>query len=104
MTLIVSTRPDPNGILDFTVQQLQVAEDAGQRVWIMAHMPPGRADVMRDQVRSGTSSPNHSAQSSYPIPVELLQPDCATVPQYHCWTILWSYPHGQLHLATWHPQ
>ena len=51
--LIVSTRPDPNGILDFTVQQLQAAEDAGQRVWIMAHMPPGRADVMRDQVRSG---------------------------------------------------
>ena len=34
------------------MQQLQAAEDAGQRVWIMAHMPPGRADVMRDQVCS----------------------------------------------------
>ena len=79
------------------MQQLQAAEDAGQRVWIIAHMPPGRADVLRDQVRSEHSFANHSQR---PISVKLLQPDCATVPQYYCWTILWPYPHGQLHLAT----
>ncbi|KAK2461265.1 hypothetical protein APHAL10511_006792 [Amanita phalloides] len=42
-------QPDPNGILSFVVEQLQAAEDAGQRAWIIAHMPPGRGDVMRDQ-------------------------------------------------------
>ncbi|KIJ98756.1 hypothetical protein K443DRAFT_133333 [Laccaria amethystina LaAM-08-1] len=40
---------DPNGILAFTIQELQAAEDAGQRAWIIAHMPPGRYDAMRDQ-------------------------------------------------------
>ncbi|KAI0732101.1 sphingomyelin phosphodiesterase [Fomitopsis betulina] len=42
-------QPDPNGILAFLVEQLQSSEDAGQRAWIIAHMPPGRGDVMRDQ-------------------------------------------------------
>ncbi|KAI0930669.1 hypothetical protein AcV5_007326 [Taiwanofungus camphoratus] len=42
-------QPDPNGILEFIVQELQAAEDAGQRAWIIAHMPPGRGDVMHDQ-------------------------------------------------------
>jgi len=42
-------QPDPNGILAFLVRELQAAEDAGQRAWIIAHMPPGRGDVMRDQ-------------------------------------------------------
>ena len=41
---------DPNGILAFTVKQLQEAEDAGQRVWLVAHMPPGRQDALNDQV------------------------------------------------------
>lgn len=45
-------RPDPNGILAFLVQELQAAEDAGERAYIIAHMPPGRGDVMRDQVGS----------------------------------------------------
>ncbi|KAF4583315.1 hypothetical protein EYR38_002064 [Pleurotus pulmonarius] len=40
---------DPNGILAFTVKQLQEAEDAGQRVWLVAHMPPGRQDALNDQ-------------------------------------------------------
>lgn len=40
---------DPNGILAFTIQELQAAEDAGQRAWIIAHMPPGRYDAMHDQ-------------------------------------------------------
>ncbi|TFK73540.1 sphingomyelin phosphodiesterase [Pluteus cervinus] len=40
---------DPNGILGFTIQQLQAAEDAGQRVWIVAHMQPGSGDTLWDQ-------------------------------------------------------
>jgi len=44
-------RPDPNGIIGFTVQQLQEAEDIGQRAWIVGHMPPGSPDVLWDQVR-----------------------------------------------------
>ncbi|TFK22448.1 sphingomyelin phosphodiesterase [Coprinopsis marcescibilis] len=44
-----NAQPDPNGILQFTVEQLQVAEDAGHRAWIVGHIPPGRQDVLRDQ-------------------------------------------------------
>jgi hypothetical protein len=44
-------RPDPNGILAFLISSLQAAEDAGQRVWIIGHMPPGGPDALRDQVR-----------------------------------------------------
>ncbi|KAG6914420.1 hypothetical protein DXG01_000464 [Tephrocybe rancida] len=42
-------RPDPNGILAFTAQQLQAVEDAGQRAWIIGHMPPSRQDALSDQ-------------------------------------------------------
>ncbi|KAJ3773546.1 sphingomyelin phosphodiesterase [Lentinula raphanica] len=42
-------QPDPNGILAFLVSQLQLAEDMGQRCWIIAHMPPGGGDVLLDQ-------------------------------------------------------
>ncbi|KAI0031271.1 acid sphingomyelinase [Vararia minispora EC-137] len=41
--------PDPNGLLAFMVSQLQLAEDAGQRVWIIGHIPSGKADFMHDQ-------------------------------------------------------
>ncbi|KAJ2936622.1 hypothetical protein H1R20_g473, partial [Candolleomyces eurysporus] len=41
--------PDPNGIIGFAAQELQAAEDAGQRVWIIAHMPTNRKDALRDQ-------------------------------------------------------
>ncbi|KAL0959865.1 hypothetical protein HGRIS_011538 [Hohenbuehelia grisea] len=40
---------DPNGIIAFTVRELQAAEDAGQRAWIVGHMPPGRQDTLNDQ-------------------------------------------------------
>lgn len=33
------------------VSQLQAAEDAGQRAWIMGHIPAGKADIFHDQVR-----------------------------------------------------
>ena len=48
-------RPDPNGILAFLVSQLQAAEDAGLRAWIIGHMPPGVEDTFDDQV----SFPDH---------------------------------------------
>ena len=48
--------PDPNSILSFLVDELQAAEDAGQRAWIFGHVPPGVSDTMRDQVRSSLDS------------------------------------------------
>ncbi|KAJ3759690.1 sphingomyelin phosphodiesterase [Lentinula raphanica] len=44
-----SFQPDPNGILSFMVEQLQAAEDAGQRVWVIGHIPLGKADTIEDQ-------------------------------------------------------
>ncbi|KAJ7185414.1 sphingomyelin phosphodiesterase [Mycena filopes] len=41
--------PDPRGILAFLVTQLQAAEDASQRAWIIGHMPPGSVDTLNDQ-------------------------------------------------------
>lgn len=32
------------------MQQLQAAEDAGHRAWIIAHMPPSGGDASHDQV------------------------------------------------------
>lgn len=48
--LITDNRPDPNGILAFLVEALQATEDAGQRAWIIGHVPPGHVDTMHDQV------------------------------------------------------
>ncbi|KAJ7895181.1 Metallo-dependent phosphatase-like protein [Mycena olivaceomarginata] len=42
-------QPDPNGIIAFMVEQLQAAEDAGERVWIIGHIPLGTADTVVDQ-------------------------------------------------------
>lgn len=42
-------QPDPNGILAFLVEALQETEDAGQRAWIIGHIPPGHVDIMHDQ-------------------------------------------------------
>ncbi|KAF5392860.1 hypothetical protein D9757_000989 [Collybiopsis confluens] len=44
-----SGRPDPNGILAFMVEQLQTAETAGKKVWIIGHIPLGKADTVVDQ-------------------------------------------------------
>ncbi|KZT25638.1 sphingomyelin phosphodiesterase [Neolentinus lepideus HHB14362 ss-1] len=40
---------DPNGILAFIIAELQAAEDAGQRVWVIGHSPVGKGDIMWDQ-------------------------------------------------------
>ncbi|EKM49763.1 uncharacterized protein PHACADRAFT_106798 [Phanerochaete carnosa HHB-10118-sp] len=42
-------QPDPNGLLAFTVQELQAAEDAGQRAFIIGHIPMGKEDLLNDQ-------------------------------------------------------
>ncbi|BGP43548.1 hypothetical protein JCM10449v2_007589 [Rhodotorula kratochvilovae] len=40
---------DPNGILSWMAEELDAAEQAGQRAWIIGHMPFGKVDAMRDQ-------------------------------------------------------
>ncbi|TFY80526.1 hypothetical protein EWM64_g3486 [Hericium alpestre] len=40
--------PDANGLFAFMVEQLQIAEDASQRVWIIGHIPSGKADFAHD--------------------------------------------------------
>ncbi|CDR46236.1 RHTO0S12e01882g1_1 [Rhodotorula toruloides] len=40
---------DPNGILTWLAHELDLAEQAGQRAWIIGHMPFGKVDAMRDQ-------------------------------------------------------
>ncbi|KAJ3783471.1 sphingomyelin phosphodiesterase [Lentinula aff. detonsa] len=42
-------QPDPNGILSFMVEQLQAAENNGQRVWVIGHIPLGKSDIVEDQ-------------------------------------------------------
>ncbi|KAF5389664.1 hypothetical protein D9757_004095 [Collybiopsis confluens] len=42
-------QPDPNGILSFMVETLQAAERAGQKVWVIGHIPLGKADTVEDQ-------------------------------------------------------
>ncbi|BGP20186.1 hypothetical protein JCM10213v2_008321 [Rhodosporidiobolus nylandii] len=40
---------DPMGILTWLAQELDAAEKAGERAWILGHMPPGKADTLIDQ-------------------------------------------------------
>ncbi|KAJ7115438.1 sphingomyelin phosphodiesterase [Mycena epipterygia] len=44
-----AAQPDPNGIIAFMVDALQAAEDAGDRAWIIGHIPPGKEDTLVDQ-------------------------------------------------------
>jgi sphingomyelin phosphodiesterase len=39
---------DPSNVLAFLVSQLQVAEDNGERAWVIGHIPPGRPDALYD--------------------------------------------------------
>ncbi|GAA5993248.1 hypothetical protein JCM10908_004531 [Rhodotorula pacifica] len=40
---------DPNGILTWLTRELDDAEKAQQRVWIVGHIPPGSKDIFVDQ-------------------------------------------------------
>ncbi|KAF7344826.1 Saposin B-type domain-containing protein [Mycena venus] len=42
-------QPDPNGNIAFMVDALQAAEDAGDRAWIIGHIPLGKEDTLIDQ-------------------------------------------------------
>ncbi|KAL4255855.1 Sphingomyelin phosphodiesterase [Pleurotus pulmonarius] len=42
-------QPDPNGILKFLTDKLASAERAGQRAWIIGHIPIGKEDIVEDQ-------------------------------------------------------
>jgi sphingomyelin phosphodiesterase len=39
---------DPNGQLAWLISELQAAETAGQRVWLIAHIPTGGTDTLHD--------------------------------------------------------
>ncbi|KAJ5673981.1 hypothetical protein N7462_009420 [Penicillium macrosclerotiorum] len=39
---------DPDSQLTWLIEELQAAETAGQRVWLISHIPPGNADHFRD--------------------------------------------------------
>ena len=40
---------DPSGALAWLVSELEAAESAGERVWILGHMPLGTTDAFHDQ-------------------------------------------------------
>ncbi|KAI9657708.1 MAG: hypothetical protein M1821_002884 [Bathelium mastoideum] len=40
---------DPSGALAWLVSELEAAESAGERVWLLGHMPLGTTDVFHDQ-------------------------------------------------------
>ncbi|KAG7095381.1 hypothetical protein E1B28_006138 [Marasmius oreades] len=42
-------QPDPNGILAFLAQQLDAAEQADEKVWVIGHIPLGKEDLVEDQ-------------------------------------------------------
>lgn len=47
------SNPDPNGMLQFLISELEESEAAKQRVWIIGHVPSGYA--------SGSALPNPTA-------------------------------------------
>ncbi|KAJ9086442.1 hypothetical protein DSO57_1004166 [Entomophthora muscae] len=42
--LLNPANPDPNGMFSWMIQELQRAEDLGQKVYIAGHIPPGSTD------------------------------------------------------------
>lgn len=40
---------DPSGQLAWLASELEAAETAGERVWLMGHMPLGSGDAFHDQ-------------------------------------------------------
>ncbi|KAJ7610147.1 sphingomyelin phosphodiesterase [Roridomyces roridus] len=42
-------QPDPNGIIAFLAEALQATEDAGERAWVIGHIPLGKEDTLPDQ-------------------------------------------------------
>ncbi|KAJ6527327.1 sphingomyelin phosphodiesterase [Mycena vulgaris] len=57
-------QPDPNGIIAFVVDALQAAEDAGDRAWIIGHIPLGKEDTLIDQDQFEVAYSNYSEQTA----------------------------------------
>jgi sphingomyelin phosphodiesterase len=56
---------DPSGQLAWLATELEAAETAGERVWLMGHMPLGSSDAFHDQSEYfGKSSCHYSVQYS----------------------------------------
>lgn len=75
------------------MQELQAAEDAGQRAWIIAHMPPSGGDAMHDQVGHALSFGLAALLNIGRKQVQLLQSDYSTLQGHDCGSILWTFPH-----------
>lgn len=45
LRLIWLDTPDPNGELAWLAAELQKAEDSGEKVYILGHVPPGSIDA-----------------------------------------------------------
>jgi sphingomyelin phosphodiesterase len=57
---------DPSGQLAWLVTELEAAETAGERVWLMGHMPLGSSDAFHDQSQYfGTSKVSAIPSSNY---------------------------------------
>jgi sphingomyelin phosphodiesterase len=51
---------DPSGQLAWLASELEAAETAGERVWLMGHMPMGSTDAFHDQSQYfGTPAYSH---------------------------------------------
>lgn len=44
-------QPDPNGIFAWLINELQDAEEKGQKAWITGHISPGKTDTLREPSR-----------------------------------------------------
>jgi hypothetical protein len=91
--IIQLPRPDPNGIIAFLVSQLQIAEDAGQRVWIIGHVPPGAADAFPDQV--GDDDLFSLWRPECLLTVKLPQPGLSAICGHNCGNVLGSHPQSK---------
>lgn len=83
-------RPDPNGLFEFMVSQLQAAEDAGQKAWIIGHIPSGKADISHDQVIFVSTRPEYLADEVLHRVVELLRSNHPEIQGNHCGSVRWT--------------
>ena len=54
LNFINTTNPDVSGMQKFLIEELQAAEDAGQRVWILGHVLSGWVSLLRLEGLVGT--------------------------------------------------
>jgi hypothetical protein len=84
------------------VDQLQAAEDAGQRVWIIGHIPIGAADLLVDQVCFSVGCLHGFLLISSLRTVKLLRSSAPEIQKYHCGPVLWTYAQGEYRVGEIH--